>query len=84
MYFEFDWQGTKDISPWLSAVTAIQVGDEIGWSKIRKYNHSMAIWMHQELIHGLNLMPITPMDGSMIGSMATVTLPNDFCYGEDY
>lgn len=75
---EFDWQGTKDISPWLAATTAIQIGESIGWDKIREHNHKLATWMHQELLNGLSLEPIVPIDGSLIGSMATVLLPQCF------
>ena len=74
---EFDWQGTKDISPWLAAATAINTGSEIGWDNIRNHNHTMAMWMHQELLEGLHLEPIVPVDGSLIGSMATVLLPTE-------
>ena len=75
---EFDWQGTKDISPWLAAATAIQTGDSIGWDRIREHNHTLATWMHQELLEGLGLEPIVPIDGSLLGSMATVVLPAGF------
>ena len=75
---EFDWQGTKDISPWLAATTAIQIGESIGWDTIREHNHKLATWMHQELLYGLSLEPIVPIDGSLIGSMATVLLPQSF------
>ena len=75
---EFDWQGTKDISPWLAAATAIQIGESIGWDRIREHNHKLAMWMHQELLEGLSLEPIVPIDGSLTGSMATVLLPNGF------
>ncbi len=75
---EFDWQGTKDISPWLTAAIAVADGTDIGWDRIRNHNHAMARWMHQELLSGLDLEPIVPVDGSLIGSMATVILPESF------
>jgi isopenicillin-N epimerase len=75
---EFDWQGTKDISPWLAAATAIQIGDSIGWDRIREHNHTLVTWMHQELLEGLSLDSIVPIDGSLFGSMATVLLPTQF------
>ena len=75
---EFDWQGTKDISPWLAAATAIQIGDSIGWDRIREHNHTLVTWMHQELLEGLSLDSMVPIDGSLYGSMATVLLPTQF------
>ena len=75
---EFDWQGTKDISPWLAAATAVQWGDKIGWDRIRTHNRQMAMWMHQELVAALDVEPLTPLDGSLNGSMATVQLPDGF------
>jgi len=75
---EFDWQGTKDISPWLAAATAIKWGEEIGWERIRSHNHQLAMWMHQKLIEALNVEPLTPLDGSLNGSMVSVQLPDCF------
>ncbi len=72
---EFDWQGTKDITPWLAAAKAVQWGDEIGWERIRKHNHSLATWMQQSLVEAWNVEPLSPLDGSMLGNMATVLLP---------
>jgi isopenicillin-N epimerase len=75
---EFDWQGTKDITSWLAAAKAIEWGIEIGWDKIRLHNHSLATWMQQALIAAWNVEPLSPIDGSMLGNMATVRLPNGF------
>lgn len=75
---EFGWQGTRDISPWLSAATAVRLGEEIGWERIRTHNHEMVMWMHQELKTALDVEPLTPLDGSLSGSMATVQLPSGF------
>jgi isopenicillin-N epimerase len=72
---EFDWQGTKDISSWLTAVDAIKVGEQIGWNTIRQHNHEMAAWMHETLVSAFNVLPLSPIDGSLLGSMATVLLP---------
>lgn len=74
---EFNWQGTRDISPWLAAVDAIKVGDRIGWDKIRQHNHHLATTMQKELVSAWGVDPLSPLDGSMLGSMATVLLPND-------
>jgi len=72
---EFDWQGTRDISSWLTAVDAIKIGEQIGWAKIRQHNHEMATWMHETLVSAFDVQPLLPIDGSFFGSMATVLLP---------
>ena len=72
---EFNWQGTKDVSAWLSAAKAVQWGSEIGWNRIRKHNHALVTRMHAYLIDRWDVEPISPLDGSMLGSMATISLP---------
>lgn len=72
---EFGWQGTRDISAWLSVPRAIQFLSEIGWEKIMAHNHAMARWVQQMLCEAWDIAPISPMDGSMLGSMATIPLP---------
>ncbi|MEM7230100.1 MAG: aminotransferase class V-fold PLP-dependent enzyme, partial [Planctomycetota bacterium] len=75
---EFDWQGTRDISPWLCTSTAIDVMAEVGWDRIRQHNHALAVWVGDLLCRRWDVAPISPPDGSMIGSMVTVPLPDGF------
>ncbi len=75
---EFDWQGTRDITSILGAAIAVDWGTKIGWDKIRKKNHKMAIWMQQCLVEAWGVVPMSPLAGSLIGSMATVQLPSHF------
>jgi isopenicillin-N epimerase len=72
---EFGWQGTRDISSWLSIPRAIQYMADIGWPRIMAHNHAMAVWANQFLCAEWNVGSISPIDGSMLGSMATVPLP---------
>ena len=74
---EFDWQGSKDITPWLAAAKAVEWGNELGWDRIQKHNHDLAVWMQQTLVESWNVEPLSPIDGSMLGSMATVQLPDN-------
>ena len=76
---EFSWQGTRDFSAWLAAPRALQFTAELGGNAVREHNHAMAVWAHQLLHERLNL-PQTParLDGSMLGSMAAVELPQRF------
>ena len=74
---EFDWQGTRDVSAWIAAVDAVKSGAEIGWDTIRAHNHELALWMQDHLLKAWNAESLTPIDGNMLGSMATVYLPEN-------
>ncbi len=73
---EFDWQGTKDVTSWLAAAKAVEWGEVVGWRQIRNHNHELVTWMHRTLVETWNVEPLTPIDGSMLGNMATVRLPD--------
>ncbi len=72
---EFLWQGTGDMTPWLTAPAAIQWLGQFGWPRVRQHNHSMAVWAQQFLCDCWSVEPASPIDGSMLGSMTTVALP---------
>jgi isopenicillin-N epimerase len=72
---EFAWQGTRDLSSWLSAPAAISFMGELGWDHVMAHNHQLATWAQQMLSSRWNVQPLTPLDGSLLGSMATVPLP---------
>jgi isopenicillin-N epimerase len=72
---EFGWQGTRDISAWLSVPRALRFMAEIGWNAVMTHNHAMAVWANQFLCQRWNVKSISPVDGSLLGSMATVLLP---------
>jgi isopenicillin-N epimerase len=73
---EFQWQGTRDISSWLTVPNAITFMAELGWDNVMKHNHQMATWAHQMLLERWDREPISPIDGSLLGSLATVPLPD--------
>ena len=73
---EFDWQGTKDVTAWITSAEAVRWGDSIGWKSIQKQNNTLALWMQTQLVEAWNVVPLTPQCGSMVGSMATVPLPS--------
>jgi isopenicillin-N epimerase len=75
---EFSWQGTRDISSWLSVPRALEFMSELGWDRIMTHNHQMAAWAQQMLCESWDVEPISPIDGSMLGSMVTVPLPARF------
>ena len=72
---EFSWQGTRDMSNWLSIGHALAFMSELGWDRVMTHNHAMAAWVQRLLCESWNVAPISPADGSMLGSMATVPLP---------
>ena len=73
---EFIWQGTRDFTAWLAAEDAIAFGTGLGWDRIRLHNHQMAVWVQQMLCDCWQVEPNSPQNGSMLGSMASITLPN--------
>jgi isopenicillin-N epimerase len=80
---EFDWQGTRDITSILGAAVAIEWGTTIGWDAIRKHNHALAVCMQQRLIDTWGVLPMSSLDGRLIGSMATVPLPHGYPTDEE-
>ena len=72
---EFTWQGTRDISGWLTIPAALEFMRDLGWEKIRDHNHRLAVWVQQMLCDRWKVEPLSPLEGSLIGSMATVSLP---------
>jgi isopenicillin-N epimerase len=75
MSAEFHWQGTRDHTGWLSAGAALAFMADLGWDRVRAHNHALAVWAHAMLCDRLGVEPISPPDGSRLGSMATVPLP---------
>jgi isopenicillin-N epimerase len=74
---EFQWQATRDITPWLCVEDSIAYMAELGWAHVMRHNHQMATWVQQALYELWEVDPATPLDGSMLGSMATVQLPRE-------
>lgn len=75
---EFDWQGTRDLAPWLTAPATIAFWDRYGGiDAVRARNHELACDAHRMLLDRFDVEPISPTDGSLLGSMATVALPEE-------
>ncbi|MBC8203307.1 MAG: aminotransferase class V-fold PLP-dependent enzyme [Planctomycetes bacterium] len=79
---EFDWQGTRDITSILGAAIAVEWGSTIGWQKIRSHNHRIATEMQKRLVDLWGVVSMSPLDGSMIGAMASVQLPAHYRFDE--
>lgn len=72
---EFGWQGTRDFSALLTAPAALNFMADFGWENVMRHNHELATWAHQMLVQQWGVEPVSPLDGSLLGSMATVALP---------
>jgi isopenicillin-N epimerase len=80
---EFDWQGTRDISAWLTINDALAFFEPLGWQRLRDHNRQLATWA-REVVRGElgteSLVPLPsptggPFAQSMLASIATVELP---------
>lgn len=72
---EFGWQGTRDLSAWFAVPRAVQFLAELGEQRVRDHNRALAVWAQRMLCGRWAVEPISPGDGSMLGSMAAVPLP---------
>ncbi len=75
---EFGWQGTRDISGLLSIKKAIDFLDQFGWENVIRHNNQMATWAQQMICDRWGTVPMSPLDGRLIGAMATLRLPLRF------
>ena len=74
---EFDWIGTRDLTGFLTLPMLIGYMDSIsneGWAGIMSRNRALAVEARDLIGQELGLEPPCPVD--MIGSLATVCLPN--------
>lgn len=70
---EFDWVGTRDPSPFLTAPFAFERIESFGADRVRRYNHALA-WRAAHMLSERWHTPFeTPED--MIGTMVSVPLP---------
>jgi isopenicillin-N epimerase len=75
----FDWAGTFDPSAWLCIGEAIRWMEKLmpgGWPAIREANHDLAVRARRLLCERLEIEPPCPEE--MLGSMATLPLPERF------
>lgn len=75
----FDWQGTLDVTSWLSVPAALRFCAELlpgGWEGLRQHNRGLAITARRLLSERLKLAP--PCPEHMLGSMSTLPLPDAF------
>ncbi len=76
---EFDWQGTLDLTAWLTVPAAIRFCENLlpgGWPALMQHNHNVAFAARRTLCQRLEIEPPCPEE--MLGSMATLPLPRAF------
>ncbi len=74
---EFGWMGTGDFSAWLSVPESLRVVGALlpgGWPAVMRRNRALALAARDLLCDALQVAP--PCPDEMIGSLATVPLPN--------
>jgi isopenicillin-N epimerase len=69
---EFGWQGTRDLSAWLTAPRALEFMAELGWEAVRTHNHAMAVWVQQRwAIDRINGDGASPAAAGSIGRIGS-------------
>jgi isopenicillin-N epimerase len=74
---EFDWQGTLDVTAWLAVPAAIRFCESLfpgGSRELMEHNHQLAVAARTLLCEKLCVSP--PCPAAMLGSMATLPLPD--------
>jgi isopenicillin-N epimerase len=74
---EFDWTGTDDPTPYLTLPEAIRYLEGLlpgGWRALRARNRALALEARRLLCEALGVKP--PCPDAMLGSLATVPLPD--------
>lgn len=70
---EFDWIGTRDVTPWLTVGDAIDFCHRLGPERMRAWNHALVVEAATLLTQAWNTEAAAPP--SMTGAMASIRLP---------
>jgi isopenicillin-N epimerase len=70
---EFDWIGTRDPTPWLSAPDGIRFLQGLGFEDLRRHNHALA-WQAARYLTDCWQTPL-PIDEAAVGCMVSVVTP---------
>ncbi len=72
---EFEWIGTRDVTPMLAMTATIGFINEFGASKIRKYNNDLVISARNMIAQEWNVK--LPCPDSMVGTLSTIPIPSN-------
>lgn len=72
---EFEWQGTRDLAPYLAVPAAIRYQREREWPAMQRRCHRMASWVRQAVLDLYGLEPFMPDSDEFFGQMVAVPLP---------
>lgn len=78
---EFDWTGTHDPTPYLSVGAALDLFEELGWERVRRHNHDLAILGRELVAAEVDSPALVPEQA--LGSMAVVRLPSGVATTEE-
>ena len=70
-----EWQGTRDMSAFLSVPAAIRFQEENDWPEVRVRCHQLAANAREQINELTGQEPLCPEDGEWFEQMATVRLP---------
>lgn len=76
----FMWQGTRDVTPWLSVPAAIAaVESRWGWARLQQWQHQMAVAGGQQMAAAFGTETTDGSGGDMTGAMVSARLPELAC-----
>ena len=70
-----EWQGTRDMSAFLTIPEAVKFMDDNDWPNVSRKCRKMVIQTRNQLLNSLNISPPCPDD--WLGQMASIPLPID-------
>jgi isopenicillin-N epimerase len=73
-----EFEGTRDVCPWLTVPAAIQFQDEIGFERIRERIGELTRYVRRRLTGLCGLTPSTPEQPALHGAMTAFRLPGTF------
>ncbi|MFT5441536.1 MAG: isopenicillin-N epimerase [Myxococcota bacterium] len=79
---EFEWMGTRDITPWLCVPTALRYMEGLlpgGWPEVMARNHDLVVEGRRRIAQALGIEP--PCPETMLGSLATLHVPATHKFG---
>jgi isopenicillin-N epimerase len=70
-----EFEGTRDLGPWLSVPQAIDFQAGLGWDRVRARFRELAGYVRRRLGGGLGLPEATPANPALNGSLTAFRLP---------